>query len=317
MPTFGYEEQYLTLCSKVLAEGTYTEDRTGTGTYSLIGEVMKIDLSKGFPVLTTKKINPILPIGEMLWMLSGNIDLISLREYQNKLEGSHTIWSDDYNKFVSKCISEDSERWNGSNLPDQCRGESLGNIYGKQLRRFSRGFDHCQDEIVHDQLKTLIDNIKAVRDKPSHPMGRRLICSFWNPYDHTIGDKVTCALPACHTDFQCIVRNGKLNIRFSMRSNDVFLGLPFNITAYSFLCQVLAKLTGLEAGELVYFGTDVHIYSNHIEQVSLQLSREPRILPELVLPEFSTLDELLSLTGEDFKLVGYEPHGFIKAPQAS
>ncbi|UZV41288.1 putative thymidylate synthase [Vibrio phage vB_VpaM_R16F] len=297
------EVQYLHLLEDLLEEGIYTEDRTNTGTYSKFGHVIRHDLSKGFPLLTTKKINFSLVAGELLWFLSGKTDLPSLRVYQNKPENSHTIWSDDFKKY-----SETSEL--------STEGEELGRIYGFQLRE-TYHVDIDYNLVLHDQLKTLIDNIKAVKDNPNHPMARRLRCSFWNPYDHTVGDKKWCALPSCHTDFQCIVRNGKLNLSFSMRSSDVFLGLPYNISSYGLLCHILAKLTGLEVGELVYFGNDVHVYKNHIDQVKEQISRKPRDLPELVLPEFNTLEELLMLTGKDFKLEGYDPHGFIKAPQAS
>ena len=296
-----YEEQYLTLCQKILNEGDYTEDRTGTGTYSIFGASIKHDLSEGFPLLTTKKINFNLVAGELLWFLAGKTDLPSLRKYQNKPEGSHTIWSDDFEKF-----------WKTANQPSFKSGEEGGFIYGSQLRRYI-----VENNTEHDQLTTLIENIKAVKENPYHPMARRLICTFWNPYDHTVGDKKWCALPACHTDFQCIVRDGKLHLRFSMRSNDVFLGNPYNMASYGLLCHILAKLTGLEVGSLLYFGTDVHIYSNHVEQVKTQLSRTPKTLPNLALPEFETLEDLLKLTGEDFKLEGYNPHGFIKALQAS
>ena len=125
-------------------------------------------------------------------------------------------------------------------------------------------------------------------------MARRLICSFWDSYDHTVGDKRWCALPACHTDFQCLVRGNKLHLRYSMRSNDQFLGQPFNETFYATLCHILARLTGLEVGELLYFGTDLHIYSNHIAQVKEQLSRTPREMPKLILPEFNTLEEFVA-----------------------
>lgn len=296
----NFETQYLELCSEVLKQGSEQGDRTGTGTLSLSCATLRHDLSLGFPLLTTKKINPALPIGELLWMLSGSTDLPSLRKYQNKPEGSHTIWSDDYQKY--------EDLGYGS-------GEDLGNIYGKQLRSFSS--EDCGEFVCHDQLTTLLENIKVVVKNPEHPMGRRLRCSFWNPYDHTVGDKITCALPACHTDFQCLVREGKLHLQYSMRSNDLFLGKPFNMVFYATLCHILARLTGLEVGEVIYFGVDVHIYKNHINQVHEMLSREPMPLPSLMLPEFSTLEELLQLTGEDFIVEDYNPHGFIKAPQAS
>lgn len=306
-----YETQYRELCQKILNEGEGVEDRTNTGTYSIFGVSIRHDLSKGFPLLTTKKINPILPIGEMLWMLSGKTDLPSLRKYQNKPEGSHTIWSDDFEKYWDNLDNDDY----GSE--EERLKETGGNIYGKQLRHYGCGDCNAQDQWEHDQLVTLIDNIKAVKEKPNHPMARRLRCSFWHPYDHTIGDKTECALPACHTEFQCLVRGNKLHLSYSMRSNDWFLGQNFNEGFYAALCHVLARLTGLEVGELIYFGNDVHIYSNHVDQVKELLSREPRSMPKLIMPKFETLEELLQLTGKDFKLEGYDPHPFIKAPQAS
>lgn len=299
----NYETQYLTLCQKILNEGEYTQDRTGTGTYSVFGEMMKHDLSKGFPLLTTKKINFNLIVGELLWMLSGSTDLPSLRKYQDKPKNSHTIWSDDFEKFWDKTPI---------NTERHIQEQTGGNIYGKQLRSYSHGLGD-----THDQLTTLIKNIRVVAENPEHAMGRRLRCTFWHPFDHVVGDKNVCALPACHTDFQCLVRNGKLHLSYSMRSNDMFLGQPFNTGFYATLCHILAKLAGLEVGDLVYFGNDVHIYSNHVEQVKTQLSRIPKELPTLMMPEFETLEELLTLTGKDFKLRDYNPHGFIKAPQAS
>lgn len=162
-----------------------------------------------------------------------------------------------------------------------------------------------------DPISDLIDAIKTV--KGGNPVdSRRLYVNNWN-----VSHNETAVLAACHTNFQCLVRDGKLNLSFSMRSSDVFLGLPYNISSYALLCHILAKLTGLEVGELVYFGNDVHLYSNHVDQAKELLSREPRDLPEIVMPEFETLEELLELTGKDFVLEGYNPHGFIKAPQAS
>ena len=302
----SYEQEYLSLCQRVLDEGEYTEDRTGTGCYSVIGAMMTHDLSEGFPLLTTKKLNFNLIAGELLWFLSGSTTLPTLRKYQCKEKGANTIWSADFNKFKE---TQDLGKFTKIT-------ESLGRVYGYQLRSYF-GVDPDYNIVVHDQLKTLITNIKATKEDPSHPMARRLRCSFWNPLDHTAGDKKWCALPACHTDFQCIVRNDKLHLSFNMRSNDVFLGNPYNFASYSLLCHILAKLVGLDAGTVTYFGVDVHIYTNHLEQIKEQLSREKTETPVLVLPEFNSLEELLALTGEDFKLEGYNPHAFIKAPQAS
>lgn len=309
----NYEEQYLGLCEKILSDGEYTEDRTGTGTYSIFGASMKHDLSEGFPLLTTKKINFNLVAGELLFFLAGKTDLPSLRKYQNKPEGAHTIWCDDYEKYWDM-----KDEWLGGKGKDLlCEREHQegGRLYGKQWRAFNAvGFDGYP--VKHDQIKTLIDNIIDVKNGNMY-QARRLIVNSWNAFDHTVGEKKVAALSACHDSFQCIVRNGKLHLRFSCRSQDLLLGNPYNISSYALLAHILAQLTGLEVGSLLYFGTDVHIYSNHVEQVQEQLSRTPRSMPKLILPKFDTLEELLELTGKDFVIEGYDPHPFIKAPQAS
>lgn len=161
-------------------------------------------------------------------------------------------------------------------------------------------------KLFRDQLQDLVSGLE------NRESCRRLVVSNWNR-NHA----ETAVLPACHTEFQVVVREGKLNLRFTMRSSDVFLGLPYNIASYALLCHILAKLVGLEVGELFYVGTDVHLYSNHIDAVETQLSRTPTRPPELILPSFNSLEELLVMTAKDFKLEGYNPQGFIKAPQAS
>lgn len=297
------EEQYLSLLKDVLENGESVEDRTGTGCISKIDASMRFDLSEGFPLFTTKKIYWKNIFGECLWMLNGFTDLPSLRKFQCKEEGAHTIWSDDFKKFWE---SPYSNKWYKEN-------QEGGKIYGAQLRRWEEKSDY--DGL--DQLQLLVDNILAVKEDPSHPMGRRLKCEFWNPIDHLTGDKQWTALPSCHTGFQCFVRNGKLSLKFTMRSSDLFLGTPYNVAFYALVTHILAKITGLEVGELIYNGSDVHIYSNHVEQVREQLSREPFSLPTLVMPEITCLNDLYSLTAEDFDIEGYIAHGFISAPQAS
>lgn len=298
-----YEEQYFNILKTIKNHGEDVADRTGTGCLSIFGASLCVDLNEGFPLLTTKKMFYKNIFGELLWFLSGKTDLKSLREYQNKKEGVHTIWSDDFNKYKQSSCLDTSD-------------EDLGRIYGFQLRN-TYHLDVDYGVVLHDQLKTLVENIKSVKEDENHPMARRLICSFWNPYDHTIGDKKWAALPACHTDFQCIIRNGTLNLRFSMRSSDTFLGLPYNVASYALLCHILAKLCGLKVGKVLYFGTDVHLYKNHMSQVEDQLNRLPSKLPTLLLPEFNNLEDVLVLTGQDFILEGYNPQGFLRAKQAS
>ena len=298
-----FDKEYHKLLNDVISNGQYTEDRTGTGCYSKIGGLMEFDLSKGFPLLTTKKINPNNIFGEALWFLSGKTDLPSLREYSNKEEGSHTIWCDDFEKF-----------WCSTGAFPLEEG---GNIYGKQWR--NKAVAHPLEPwiVKHDQIVTLLDNIASVVSG-DFTQARRLIVDSWDAFSHT-KDKEFAALPACHDSFQCIITGSDtLNLRFHMRSNDLFLGGAYNIASYAFIAHVFAQLTGLKVGKLVYFGTDIHLYSNHIEQVKLQLSREGSDkLPQLVIPEFNTLEELLKLTAQDFKIDNYFPDAFIKAPQAS
>ena len=289
------EQNYLNLLKKIRDEGTYVEDRTGTGCYSLFGETLRFDLSKGFPLFTTKTINFNNIVGELLWFLSGKTDLPSLREYSCKPEGAPTIWSDDYEKYESAWGSD----------------EELGSIYGRQWRQHSTG-----SVSEHDQIEQLLCDLRKVV-KGSPTKARRLILQSWNPYDHTVGDKSWCALPACHTDCQFIVRGNKLNIKFNMRSSDVFLGLPYNIASYATLCHIFAKLTGLEVGELWCTMVDVHIYSNHMDAVNEQVQRTPNDFGQLELPEFDSLESLLELRSDDFKVNQYQPQGWIKAKQAS
>ena len=294
MNKLDYETQYRALCEEILAEGELVSDRTNTGTISKFALSMKHDLSKSFPLLTSKKVNLPLIAGELLWFLSGSTDLVSLRKYQNKKEGDHTIWSDDFKKYHEVHSDKSTE---------SCGG----NIYGKQLRSY-------EDKV--DQFTTLLSNIEACKLVPSHPSARRLRCSFWNPVDH-LEDKVTCALPACHTDFQFLLRGDTLNLHFNMRSNDIFLGNPYNTASYALLVHIVAQLTNLKVGTLSYLGVDTHIYTNHLKQVRELLSNEPTSPPQIIMPEFETVEDLLNLTGNDFKLKGYNPHKFIPAPQAS
>lgn len=299
------EQQYLDLLQDVLTNGKLVGDRTNTGCIRVFSRSMRFDLAEGIPLYTTKEIRWENVIGELLWMLSGKTDLPSLRKYQCKPEGAKTIWSADFEKFWKR-LEVVQQSTKGVCLYRM--SEEGGIIYGSTLRNY------C-DSV--DQLKLLINNIKLTIKNPNYSMGRRLKCEFWNPTVHLDNDSMMAALPSCHTGFQCMVDGDKLNLKFNMRSNDLFLGNPYNVFFYGVLTHILAKLTGLEVGELVYDGTDCHIYSNHVDQVKEQLTRLPKKFPELVLPEFETLEELLLMTAEDFDVVGYEPEGFISAPQAS
>jgi thymidylate synthase len=303
--------QYLDLLRRILDEGTVKGDRTGTGTVSLFGYQMRMDLSQGFPLLTTKKVYLRAVIHELLWFLSGSTNIKYLVRndvkiwnewaFQGWLEGNKTVaeyprysdaWKEKLAWFVEQMKTDDefAARW----------GE-LGPIYGKQWRRWE---DRHGNEI--DQIRNAIELIK------SDPTSRRIIVSGWNVGE--IQELISShdrAPPSCHTIFQFMVVNGKLHCQLYQRSADVFLGVPFNIASYALLTMMIAKLTGLEPGEFIHTFGDVHIYKNHMDQVKEQLSREPRALPTLrIVREVKDIDDFRF---EDFELSGYDPHPPIKA----
>ncbi|HEY0113472.1 MAG TPA: thymidylate synthase [Allosphingosinicella sp.] len=262
-------QPYLQLLSRILEEGVPQEDRTGVGTLSVFGHQMRFDLSKGFPLVTTKKLHLRSIIIELLWFLRGETNVRWLQE--NRV----SIW----------------DEW-----ADEA-GE-LGPVYGKQWR------DWEGPEGVHiDQVARLIDMIN------SNPASRRQIVSAWNP-----ADVPKMALPPCHLLFQTHVANGRLSLQLYQRSCDVFLGVPFNIASYALLTHILAQQCGLEPGDFVWTGGDCHLYSNHLEQARLQLSRAPRPLPKLEIKRRP--DAIDRYEYEDFEIRGYDPHPHIPAPVA-
>lgn len=264
-------KQYLELCKDVLENGVQKTDRTGTGTLSVFGRQLRFDLSKGFPLLTTKKVHIKSIIGELLWFLSGSTNNNELRDKYGV-----TIW----------------DEWADPETGD------LGRIYSAQWRDWR---SNSGEKI--DQIKNVIEQIKT------NPDSRRLLVNAWN-----VGELDQMALPPCHYSFQFYVANNKLSCMFNMRSTDVFLGLPFNIGSYALLTMMVAQVVGLEVGELVYSGGDVHIYSNHIDKIKLQLSREPRPLPKMYIN--TTVKDILSFTPSDFILDEYDPHPPIKGSVA-
>ncbi len=262
-------QQYLDLMRRILNEGAEKTDRTGTGTKSVFGHQMRFDLSKTFPLLTTKKLHLRSIIHELLWFLTGDTNVQYLHE--NKV----TIW----------------DEW----ADEQ---GNLGPVYGHQWRNWESA-----DGRVIDQVTQVIEQIKT------NPDSRRLIVSAWN-----VGDIDRMALPPCHLLFQFYVADGKLSCQLYQRSADVFLGVPFNIASYSLLCMMMAQVCGLQPGEFVHTLGDAHLYSNHLEQTELQLSREPKALPRMIInPE---VNDLFAFKFEDFELVDYDPHPHIKAPVA-
>jgi len=262
-------QQYQQLLQHILDQGTKKTDRTGTGTTSVFGYQMRFDLSKGFPLVTTKKVHLRSIIHELLWFLKGETNIKYLKE------NGVSIW----------------DEWADEN------GE-LGPVYGKQWRSWEGA-----NGVVVDQLKDLIEQIKK------NPDSRRLIISAWN-----VADLPKMALMPCHTIFQFYVANGKLSCQLYQRSADVFLGVPFNIASYALLTLMIAQVCDLEPGDFVHTFGDVHIYSNHMEQVQLQLSRAPYPLPTMKLNK--DVKDIFDFKFEDFTLENYKCHPAIKAPVA-
>ncbi|ATW62610.1 thymidylate synthase [Salmonella phage SP-3] len=267
-------KQYIDLINKVLSEGTHVSDRTGVGTISSLNNIVSFDLTKGFPAVTTKALAWKSVVGELLWFLSGSTNLYDLEEYTHGTRGEkRTIWHPNYEKQgVEKGYTEGY----------------LGYIYGKNWRDF----------FGTDQIMKLIEDIKS---DTFH--NRKMVVSAWNPAK--LDDVV---LSPCHVMFSVNQRDGHLHLTWYQVSCDVFLGLPFNIASYALLCHILAALTGKKPGSVTGHLVDTHIYLNHLDQVKEQVTREPLELPRLVLPNFSSLEDLLALTPKDFILEEYKHH---------
>jgi len=297
-------KQYHNLIREVLEHGTVKSDRTGTGTISMFGAQMRFNLAEGFPLVTTKKMFTKGIIAELLWFLEGSTDERRLAEIQyglprEQLIGKQTIWTANADAQGKDLGYENTDLV-----------KELGPVYGRQWRKTPQvriGFDAVEGETVEifniDQIAQVIESIKT------NPDSRRHIVSAWN-----VAEIDDMALPPCHYGFQFYVVNGKLSCMFHMRSTDVLLGLPYNLASYALLTMMVAQVCNLKLGELIYTGGDVHIYSNHVEQCKLQLSREPRPLPTMTLdPNITCLDDF---TMDSFTLTGYDPHPTIKAEMA-
>ena len=268
-------KQYLDLIQHVIDHGTTKEDRTGTGTKSVFGYQMRFDLNEGFPMVTTKKLHLKSIIHELLWFLKGDTNITYLKENGVK------IW----------------DAWANEN-------GDLGPVYGYQWRNWNG------DGI--DQIKEVVETIKH------NPDSRRMMVSAWNPSvlpdtsvsfaENVANNKA--ALPPCHAFFQFYVSDGKLSCQLYQRSADIFLGVPFNIASYALFTMMLAQVTGLEYGDFIHTFGDAHIYSNHMDQIELQLSRDPKPLPKMIInPEIKNIFEF---SFKDFNLVDYEPHPLIR-----
>jgi len=271
-------KQYHDLLKQVLAKGTKKSDRTGTGTISIFGYQMRFDLQEGFPLLTTKKVHTKSIIHELLWFLKGDTNIKYLKD------NGVGIW----------------DEWADAN-------GNLGPVYGSQWRSW-----HTPDGRTIDQITNVIEQIKK------NPDSRRLIVSAWN-----VADIDKMKLPPCHAFFQFYVtppdlpkgeEKSKLHCQLYQRSADIFLGVPFNIASYALLTMMVAQVCDLKLGEFIHTFGDAHIYSNHMEQVNLQLSRDFRALPQLKINP--AVKNIFDFKYEDFTIENYDPHPHIKGAVA-
>ena len=324
-------QAYHDLLRRILDTGVPQNDRTGVGTLSVFGHQMRFDLSAGFPLVTTKKLHVRSIFIELLWFLRGDTNIAWLKankvniwdewaqfgpysnsyvdrlvevglssQYRMDLSSafpknrpkrdylSELLW---YQKGSHKFDSLFSDRWPESNL-------DLGPVYGKQWRNWE-----AADGRSIDQIAELIATIK------NDPSSRRQIVTAWNP-----GEIGAMALAPCHCLFQTYVADGRLSLQLYQRSCDAFLGLPFNIASYALLTHLIADQCDLEVGEFVWTGGDTHLYSNHLDQARLQLTRDLRPLPRLILNRRAPRIDAYEY--EDFTIEGYDPHPHIKAEVA-
>lgn len=314
------EYQYLELCEKILNEGVFKPDRTGTGTYSIFGHQMRFNLQNSFPLLTTKSTAFRLIVLELLWILAGKTNI------QDLVKDNVHIWDDwPFEKWATSPEYDghlDMEGWKERYLTDEVfyaelmaekkrfaaiiaeddlfaeKWGDLGPVYGKQWR----SWEGTEGEVI-DQVANVVKSIVQ------NPDSRRHIINAWK-----VDEVDDMALPPCHTMFQLYVANGRLSGQLYQRSADLFLGSPFNIASYALFILMLAHVCGLEPGELVYTTGDTHIYANHVEQVKEQLSRTPYPFPTVELNKEIT--DIFDFQLEDFTLHNYQKHKGIKAPVA-
>ncbi|MQP63918.1 thymidylate synthase [Niveispirillum sp. SYP-B3756] len=293
------EYQYLDLMAHILEKGDRRVDRTGVGTLSSFGAMVRFDLSDGTaPILTTKRVYWKMAVKEMLWFLTGGTNI------QPLLREKVTIWTDwplaAYRRATGEEISQvDFERRIVEDDEFAARWGELGPVYGKQWRRWLG-----PDGREHDQIAALIHGLKQT------PASRRLLFHAWN-----VPDVPDMALPPCHMVYQYhVTTDGKLNSLMFQRSCDLLLGAPFNFTGAVALQLMLAQQAGLQPGEFVWMGGDVHLYLNHLDPAREQLSRAPRPFPRLSLARKA--DSIDGYRIDDFVLEGYDPHPPIKADVA-
>lgn len=290
------EFQYLALLERLL-EAPLREDRTSVGTHSIFGHQMRFDLAKGFPLLTTKKVHFHSVVVELLWFLRGDTNIRYLEangvriwrdwRYEDYLQ-NNPVNPMSKAEFVLKLLSSPAFRRQYGDI---------GKGYGHQWRSFGQ----TADSPGVDQISAVIEQIKK------NPYSRRHIVTAWNPLEV---DQVD--LPPCHTLFQFYVQGNKLSCQLYQRSADAFLGLPFNIASYALLTHLVARECGLQVGEFVWTGGDIHLYSNHVDQAREQIKRTPYEFPVLYLSKGS----IFSMEPEDIKVLNYNHHSTIQAEVA-
>lgn len=285
------EYQYLENINKILRTGEIRDDRTGVGVKSLFGLQMRFDISKSFPLLTTKRTYLKGIIHELLWFLRGETDTKLLRD-----KGVH-IWDGNSSReFLDNLGFTEREEGDG------------GPIYGFNFRHFGGNYKDCHTDYTGegvDQVKYVLDLIK------NNPTSRRILINLWNPV--VLEDM---CLPPCHLLYQFFVSNGKLSCSMYQRSGDMGLGVPFNIASASLMTYIFAKLTDLKPGELIHTIGDAHIYTNHFEGLEKQIKREPRVFPVMTINPDKKYEKVEDFEYEDFKITGYDPHPRIKMEMA-
>ena len=293
------EYQYLDLLSQVLEHGDERVDRTGVGTRSIFGAMVRFDLSNGTaPILTTKRVYWKTAVKEMLWFLTGGTNI------QPLLRENVRIWTDwplaSYRRETGEQISQEAfEQRVVEDNAFAARWGELGPVYGKQWRRWL-GSDGKEHDQIADLIRTLREN----------PTSRRMLFHGWN-----VAELGAMALPPCHMVYQYhVTSDGRLNCLLFQRSVDLLLGAAFNYVGATALQLMLAQQAGLRPGELVWVGGDVHLYLNHLDQAREQVSREPRPFPQMKLLRHAK--SINDYRIEDFEVEGYAPHAAIRAEVA-
>ena len=282
-------KSYLNIVKNILDNGFRKHNRTGVDALTIAGAMFEHDMSQGFPLLTTKKMPVKMVFSELEFFIRGITDKEWLKERNN------SIWNEWCSPDIVPYGTDEGTK------AKMMAERELGPIYGWQWRNFGAKYAaHDEPSLGNgvDQLRKVIETLKK------DPDNRRMIVSAWNPVD-----LARMALPPCHYAFQVTVIDGKLNLLWNQRSVDVALGLPFNIASYGCLLHLLAKEAGLGEGKLIGFLGDVHIYINHVNDISIQILRTPRALPKIKTERFTSI---FDWQYGDTVIEGYDPHPAIK-----